>query len=153
METPPPETPAHWTRILSRLRQLIAAAGRHYLACSAARRQGTCNSRAGIPRQALEELVLNGLKRHLLSPEYVKEFITAFHAEVNRQRTDAEIAGGITRKELDEVQRRLGGLIDAITDGLRAPSLQTRLDQLESRRSELQRETGGDPSRRTALPP
>jgi site-specific DNA recombinase len=117
-----------------------AAAGRHYLACSAARRQGTCNSRAGIPRQALEDLVLNALKRHLLSPEYVKEFIDAFHAEVNRQRRDAEIASAIKRKELDEVQRRLDGLIDAITDGLRAPSLQTRLDQLESRKSELQRE-------------
>src|SRR5262245_10629077 len=50
-----------------------APAGRHYLACSAARRQGTCNSRAGIPRQALEDIVLNALKRHLLSPEYVKE--------------------------------------------------------------------------------
>jgi site-specific DNA recombinase len=122
-----------------------AAAGRHYLACSAARRQGTCNSRAGIPRQALEGLVLNALKRHLLSPEYVKEFVDAFHAEVNRQRRDAEIAAGIKRKELDEVQRRLGGLIDAIADGLRAPGLQARLDEIESRKLQLQRELEATP--------
>jgi len=119
---------------------LYATAGRHYLACSAARRQGTCSSRGGIPRQALEDLVLDALKQHLLSPEYVKEFINAFHTEVNRQRHDAEIVAGIKRKELDEVQRRLDALIDAIADGLRAPSLQTRLNQLESRKLELQRE-------------
>jgi len=44
-----------------------AAAGRHYLACSAARRRGTCSSRRGIPRQALEDIVLEALKRHLLA--------------------------------------------------------------------------------------
>ena len=84
--------------------------------------------------------MLNALKRRLLSPAYVKEFIDAFHAEVNRQQRDAEIEAGVKQKELDQVQRRLDSLIDAITDGLRAPSLQTRLNQLESRKSELQRE-------------
>ena len=124
---------------------LYAAAGRHYLACSAARRQGTCVSRGGIPRQVLEDLVLDALKRHLLAPEYVQEFVDAFHAEVNRQRRDAEIAAGVKRKEFDEVQRRLDGLIDAIADGLRAPGLQTRLDELERRKFDLQRELEATP--------
>ena len=84
--------------------------------------------------------MLNALKRHLLSPEYVKEFIDAFRAEVNRQRRDAEIEAGVKRRELDQVQRSLDSLIDAITSGLRAPSLQTKLDQLKSRKSKLQRE-------------
>jgi hypothetical protein len=64
-------------------------------------------------------------------PEYVKEFVDAFHAEVNRQRRDAEIAAGIKRKELGEVQRRLDGLVDATADGLRSMGWQTRLDRLE----------------------
>jgi site-specific DNA recombinase len=123
-----------------------AAAGRHYLACSAARRQGSCKSGVGIPRQALEDLVLNALKRHLLAPAYVQEFVHAFHAEVNRARRDAEIAAGIKRKELDEVNRRLDRLIDAIADGLRAPGLQTRLDELEYRKLQLQRELEATPS-------
>jgi len=88
---------------------------------------------------------LNALKRNLLAPEYVKEFVNAFHAEVNRQRRDAEIEAGIKRKELNEVQRRLDGLIDAISDGLRASSLQTRLNELESRKLELQRELEATP--------
>ena len=88
---------------------------------------------------------MNALKRNLLAPEYVKEFVNAFHAEVNRQRRDAEIEAGIKRKELNEVQRRLDGLIDAISDGLRASSLQTRLNELESRKLELQRELEATP--------
>jgi site-specific DNA recombinase len=123
-----------------------AAAGRHYLACSAARRRGTCSSSRGIPRQALEDVVLEALKRHLLAPEYVQEFVSAFHTELNRQRHDAEILVGVKRRELEDVGRRLDGLIDAIADGLRAPGLQSKLDQLESRKVELAREL-------TVIPP
>src|SRR5712691_8882740 len=43
-----------------------SSAGRHYLACSAARRGGTCSSRRGIARETLENVVLDALKRHLL---------------------------------------------------------------------------------------
>jgi len=117
-----------------------AAAGRHYLACGAARRRGTCSSRRGIPRQALEDLVLEALKRHLLRPEYIQEFISAFHTELNRQQHDTEILAGLKRKELEEVGRRLDGVINAITDGLRAPGLQAMLDQLGNRKTELERE-------------
>jgi hypothetical protein len=84
--------------------------------------------------------VLGSLKRSLLAPEYVAEFIRAFHAEINRQRRDAETLAGAKRRELEELERRLDGLIDAIADGLRAPGLQAKLDQLDSRRTDLQRE-------------
>ena len=36
------------------------------------------------------------------------------------------------RRELADVRRKLDGLIEAIADGLRAPGLQQRLDELES---------------------
>jgi hypothetical protein len=82
--------------------------------------------------------VLGSLKQHLLAPEYVAEFIRAFHAEMNRQRRDAETLAEVKRRELGEVKRRLDGLIEAIADGLRAPGLQAKLDQLESRREDLE---------------
>lgn len=40
--------------------------------------------------------------------------------------------------ELATVKRKLDGLIDAIAGGLRAAGLQQRLDELESRKSELE---------------
>jgi site-specific DNA recombinase len=39
----------------------MAIIGRDYLACSAARRQGTCSNRQGIRRGALENLILDAL--------------------------------------------------------------------------------------------
>ena len=122
-----------------------SSAGRHYLACSAARRSGTCTSRRGIAREALENVVLEALKRHLLAPEYVEEFISAFHVELNRQRLDTEVTAGLKRKQLEEVNRRLNGLIEAIADGLRGPRLQAALDQLEDDRAALEKQLNATP--------
>lgn len=44
------------------------------------------------------------------------------------------------KHELAEVVRKLNGLIDAIADGLRAPGLQQRLDELEARKRQLERD-------------
>lgn len=41
------------------------------------------------------------------------------------------------KRELTQTTRKLDSLIDAIADGLRAPSLQYRLDELEARREAL----------------
>lgn len=41
------------------------------------------------------------------------------------------------RRDLDDVSRKLTGLIEAIADGLRAPGLQSRLDELERRKAAL----------------
>ena len=62
----------------------FASVGRDYLACSAARGQGTCNNRHGVRRESLDDLILNALKDNLMHPDLVKEFIAAFHEEMNR---------------------------------------------------------------------
>jgi DNA invertase Pin-like site-specific DNA recombinase len=64
---------------------LLAAAGKDYLSCSAARRLGTCTNRKGIRRAVLEGLILDALKHNLMHPDFVAEFIREFHAELNRQ--------------------------------------------------------------------
>jgi site-specific DNA recombinase len=115
----------------------LAAAGKDYLSCSAARRLGTCKNRRGIRRSILEGLVLDALKENLMHPDVVAEFIKEFHTEVNRQRRDAELSLGLKRRELDEVRRKLDGLIEAIADGFRAPGLQAKLDELEQRKAAL----------------
>jgi site-specific DNA recombinase len=46
---------------------------------------GTCTNRRGLTRQVLEALVLDTLKQHLMHPDLVEEFISAFTLEVNRQ--------------------------------------------------------------------
>jgi DNA invertase Pin-like site-specific DNA recombinase len=98
----------------------LAAGGKDYLSCGAARRLGTCKNRKGIRRSVLEGLILDALKHNLMHPDFVAEFIREFHAELNRQRRDAELTINFKRRELDETCRKLNGLIEAIADGFRA---------------------------------
>jgi site-specific DNA recombinase len=110
-----------------------AAVGRDYLACSAARKLGTCDARKGVRRAVLEDVVLDLLKTRLMQPDAVAAFIKDF-AEVSngkgaedarhRQQLDAE------RKA---IKRKLEGLYDAIAEGLRTPGLKERLLELEGR--------------------
>jgi site-specific DNA recombinase len=113
--------------------------GRDYLACSAARRQGMCDNRQGIRRDVLEKLILDALRTRLMQPEHVATFIAEFTAEWNRLQAEVSAHDAARRREFDVVQRKLAGVIDAIADGLRAPGLQQRLDELEARKAELER--------------
>jgi DNA invertase Pin-like site-specific DNA recombinase len=116
----------------------LAAAGKDYLSCSAARRRGTCRNKRGIRRPVLEGLILDGLKDRLMAPELVKEFIAEFHREVNRQSRNREADHGLQQRELDDVNRKLRGMIEAIAEGLRGAGLQAKLDELEQRKVVLE---------------
>jgi site-specific DNA recombinase len=65
-------------------------------------------------------------------------FIDEVHREVNRQRQGAELQRSADVTELASVTRKLKGLVEAIADGLRAPRLQRRLDDLETRKAALE---------------
>jgi len=106
----------------------LAAAGKDYRSCSASRRLGTCKNRKGIRRSVLEGLILDALKHNLMHPDFVAEFIREFHAEINRLRHGAELSVGLRRRELEEIRRKLDGLIDAIAEGLRGTGLQAKLE-------------------------
>jgi hypothetical protein len=115
----------------------LAAAGKDYLAYGAARRQGTCSNGKSIRRGMLEGLILGALADKLMQPDPVAGFVREFHAEVNRQRQQAELSLVQKRRDHDDVARKLAGVIEAIADGLRAPGLQSRLDELEQRKAAL----------------
>jgi site-specific DNA recombinase len=118
----------------------MAAIGRHYLGCSAARRQGSCSNKRSVPRPLVETLILDALRHNLMRPELVAEFVRAFNEETNRARHAAELQVEARRRELGEVARKLDGLIEAMAEGFRAPGLQAKLDALESRKAMLTQE-------------
>jgi hypothetical protein len=74
-----------------------------------------------------------------MAPELVEEFIRAFHQQINLQRREGDVLRDAKRRELADVERKLNGLVDAIADGLRGPGLQQRLDGLEARRTEIEK--------------
>ena len=116
----------------------LASIGADHLACSWARRSGSCTNRSSVRRHSLENIILDALKHQLMAPDLVAEFIEEFHREVNRQRQGAELERATTESELAAVTRKLNGLVDAIAEGFRATGLQQRLDDLETRKAELE---------------
>jgi site-specific DNA recombinase len=115
----------------------MAAIGKDYLACAAARNGAGCSNRTSIRRSRVEKVVLEGLKTHLMQPQLVEEFIRAFHQEVNRQNSAQEMHALEHQAELARVSRKVKGLYDAIADGLRTPGLKDQLLELERRQTEL----------------
>jgi site-specific DNA recombinase len=109
-----------------------AAVGRDYLACSAARKLGTCDHRKAIRRPDLEQLILEALKERLMQPEAVRTFTAELHAEINRSHRDGEVERARLQREYDRVKVRLEGLYDAIAEGLRTEGLLDRIKSMEA---------------------
>jgi site-specific DNA recombinase len=72
-----------------------------------------------------------------MQPEFVEEFIQAFHEEINRQNCQQEVRVVEHQAELARVSKKLAGLYDGIADGLRTPGLQDQLLELEGRQTQL----------------
>jgi site-specific DNA recombinase len=116
----------------------FAAAGRDYLACSNARKLGTCDERKAIRRPLLEDFVLGLVRDRLMQPEAVKVFISAYHTEINIDRDAAAAVRSGQQQELTDRQAKLEGLYDAVADGLRTPGLLAQLEALEAEVGRLQ---------------
>ena len=67
-----------------------------------------------------ETIIFDALRRDLMQPQYVEEFVRAYHAEINSQSKEQDASRDRLTAELANVTRKLDGLIDAIADGLRA---------------------------------
>jgi site-specific DNA recombinase len=111
----------------------FAAVGRDYLACSTARKLGTCEQRQSVRRSVLEEAVLELLRDRLMQPEAVAQFIKAFGEETNARNGLATADRSRMQADRTMVSRKLDGFYDAIADGLRTPGLKSKLEELEAK--------------------
>ena len=110
----------------------FAAVGRDYLACSNARKLGTCDQRGSVRRAVLEAFVLDLIRERMMRPEAVKAFVAEYHRRINSGRDDATAERDRNRKTLETGQRRLEGLYDAVADGIRTPGILARIESLET---------------------
>ncbi|MFD1193810.1 recombinase family protein [Seohaeicola saemankumensis] len=115
----------------------FAAVGKDYLACSAARKLGTCGQKRSFKRRDLEEVVLTLLRERLMRPDAVAAFITSVSREMNAGRAEESAARARLETERAQVTRRLDGLYEAIADGLRTAGLKSKLEEMEARLVEI----------------
>jgi site-specific DNA recombinase len=109
----------------------MAAVGRDYLACSNARKLGTCDERKGIRRAVLEGYVLELVRERLMEPDAVRAFVAAYHQEINAGRDAATAERARREKELAARRNKLEGLYNAVAGGLRTAGLVQRIEALE----------------------
>ena len=121
-----------------------APIGKDYIACSTARRRGTCTNRASIRRSEIETWIIEALRHQLMAPDLVSEFVRTFNDEINRTRRDRDRRRDGLEREQKELGRRIDILLDAFASGaLKGPSVQTKLEALEARHSEVTKELAG----------
>ena len=101
---------------------------------------GTCRNRTTITKQAIEARVLGGLKERMLAPDLVAAFVAEFATEcgrLNRERAGEDVK---LNKERTVVERSLKGIMAAIEGGAWNEILRDRLTELETRRTQIDRD-------------
>ncbi len=126
--------------------------GKHYLACRAGSLRA-CTNPARPSRPALEAQVAAALAHRLMDPVLTAEFSAAFTQSWRQLTAEAEGHHEHHRRELQQVERKIANLVDALADGLRTPDIRQRLADLESRRSELLEASKAPPSVVPLMPP
>ncbi|MBC7737874.1 MAG: recombinase family protein [Candidatus Saccharibacteria bacterium] len=108
--------------------------------CSAARKKGKaiCQNKTVIKQAELEVAVLDALAHHLMDDEAVAAFCAEYTAE--RNRLAAETSGNRKglEKELAQVKRDHGKLVDAIIQGVPAAQVKDKMIELDGRRQTLE---------------
>ncbi len=118
----------------------LSSIGKDYMACSRARRFGTCTNKASIRRSVLEEAVLSALKDNLMKPHLVEEFVAACQKEINTTAAAASAEREASERQLSKVKKQIDTIIDSIVNGYRSESLKQRLEDMEARREHLERQ-------------
>ena len=114
----------------------LSILGQDYLGCKAAK-HGTCRNSGTIRRSVVEAHVLEALGRQLMQPDLLAEFITAFNAEWQTLAATLSAQAAAHQRELAAVERRIGNLVDAISDGRASPSILAKLHALEAQQATL----------------
>lgn len=118
----------------------VTLQGQRY-ACSGARERGTCSNNRMIQAEKVEQRVIEGVRRHLLSPDAVSEAVRIYHDELAADQKDALTRRAGVERQLAEVKRRADRLIDQVADGmLSGLAVRDRLATLEIERTSLESE-------------
>jgi len=125
------------------------------LGCANHRQRGTCDNRPSALRATLSARVMEGLKRRLLAPDLVEQFVASYLAEVkigNRDRGQRQAQLG---QEQARVARQVRNLVKLAKEGGATRATLDELRALESRQDELARDiaTAGEPEKLPALHP
>ena len=122
--------------------------GKDRFGCSNSRNKGTsvCTNRTGITRQELEGRILTILSERLMDPELVKVFVAEYIAERNRLAASHVDDRAVKQKELAKVIKDQDILVNALLVGTPPERIKAKMEQLETRQKQLERELATAPA-------
>ncbi len=109
-----------------------------HLSCSTAKNKGTCSNKRTIRREDLEEMVLNALRKNLMSDELTAAFCKEYTRRMNELRKSHNSARSSYQQEQRKVEREKQKIVKSISDGIPADMLKDRAIFVNDRLKELQ---------------
>ena len=115
--------------------------------CAAARNKGAtvCTNLVNVRHDRLEAMVLDALRNQLMEPELFKAFCAEFTRVLNDERDHEAARREQIAEQLNQVERRIRRIVDAIAEGTPARALRAELLALEEQQERLQAELGATP--------
>jgi site-specific DNA recombinase len=113
--------------------------GKDAYGCRRHRGMGNCPNDVRVSRAEVERRIMSALKEKLIAPDLIAEFTRAYQEEVNRLAATAGSRRADQERQLKAIERKIQAIMDAVENGLYAPSMNDRLRTLEAERNALQR--------------
>ena len=142
------ESPGYWERRRPRylftglMRCAVCGGGivhfnKVYIGCANARNKGTCDNKATIRRDALEDAVLDGLQNRLMEPARTRIFCEEYARAMNRLHAEHNAQRAADEDALNKAERDLARLVQALLDGVPAAAVREKMTELEARKEAL----------------
>ena len=107
----------------------------YYYACIKRKRQKACDKKP-VKKDWIEETVVRQTRERCLTDEVIRVIVDAALELQDRERDDSILRG--LEAELSETKRGIANILKAIEQGIITPSTKQRLEELESRRLDLE---------------
>lgn len=114
------------------------AVGRDKYGCRNNKETGVCKNGRSIKISVLEDLIVQGLKKHLRDPEIVKKYIAEYHSEKIRYRKERQAEIIAATRKLADVQKQIDKMIDTILAGMFHISMKDKMTSLETEKFRLE---------------
>jgi hypothetical protein len=107
--------------------------------CTAFHNTGRCENNRSYYLHHIEELVLSGIRKHLVDPRAIRSFLQAYQVERKRLADTANSVRPQIERRLGELNRQIGRLVDAMAASESPVSDYTvKISALESERREFE---------------
>ena len=107
--------------------------------CSAVRESGTCTHKRRYYLDAIEEVVVNGLRDELRDPLLIAEYVKTYHEERRRLLGGAVTERNRREQKLGQTKRAIDRLVEALASGLAtATAVRDKLLALEAEKTQLE---------------